>query len=191
MYLRLNAQRKILAHGYSGFEVLLALLAHKLSPKMRWPGGGEKDTKMLHFVICVFYDLFCNFPSGAPNESINHAHFPVSAVMYSSQEIVFGAGAVRDCLLTGWTQDRTIQPLLPQLSHRSNHRTIQFSLSHLEVVFADAASFTQALHDGFVPQDILLAEVFPTFAGLEHQAVDRVEVSQEVSHPFLRGKPRG
>lgn len=34
------------------------------------------------------------------------AYFPCSAVMYSSQEIVFGAGAVRDCLLTGcWKEN--------------------------------------------------------------------------------------
>lgn len=45
VYLRLDAQRKILAHRYRGFEVLLALLAHKLSPKMRWPGGGEKEQR--------------------------------------------------------------------------------------------------------------------------------------------------
>lgn len=120
MYLRLDAQRKILAHGYRGFEVLLALLAHKFSPKMRWPGGGEKDTEILYFVICIFYDVSCIFPRGATDESIKHAHFPVSAVMYSSQEIVFGAGAVRDCRLTGWTQDRTVQPLLPPSSHHSN-----------------------------------------------------------------------
>lgn len=30
------------------------------------------------------------------------------------------------------------------------------SFSHLKIVFADAASFAQALHDGFVPQDVLL-----------------------------------
>lgn len=42
MYLRLDAQREILAHGYGGFEVLLAFLTHKLSPKMRWPEGRKK-----------------------------------------------------------------------------------------------------------------------------------------------------
>lgn len=28
-------------------------------------------------------------------------YFPLSAVMYSSQDIVFGDGGVRDCLLAG------------------------------------------------------------------------------------------
>lgn len=58
VYLRLDAQGEILAHGYRGFEVLLALLAHELSPKMRWPGGGGKSTKMLHLVIPV-YSMSC------------------------------------------------------------------------------------------------------------------------------------
>lgn len=114
MYLRLDAQRKILAHGYRCFEVLLALLTHELSPKMRWPGGGAKDTKMQRLVIRVFHDLSCIFPSGAMNKSIKPAHFPASAVTYSSQEIVFGAGAVRDCRLTGWTQNTALQQLIPQ-----------------------------------------------------------------------------
>lgn len=77
----------------------------------------ERCCILLH---CVFYDLSRIFPM---NESINHAHFPASAVMYSSQEIVFGAGAVRDCRLAGWTQDRTVGQLIPQSSHRSTHRT--------------------------------------------------------------------
>lgn len=38
-------------------------------------------------------------------EKIRVAYFPCSAVMYSSQEMVLGAGAVRDCLLTGWGQE--------------------------------------------------------------------------------------
>lgn len=83
-------------------------------------GGLEAERKMLHLLHCVFYDLSRIFPM---NESINHAHFPASAVMYSSQEIVFGAGAVRDCRLAGWTQDRTVGQLIPQSSHRSTHRT--------------------------------------------------------------------
>ncbi len=29
--------------------------------------------------------------------------------MYSSQEIVLGAGAVRDCLLAGWSQENISQ----------------------------------------------------------------------------------
>lgn len=33
-------------------------------------------------------------------------YFPLSAEMYSSQEIVFGDGGVRDCLLAGWTGQR-------------------------------------------------------------------------------------
>lgn len=37
------------------------------------------------------------------------AYFPCSAVMYSSQEIVFGAGAVRDCLLTGYEGENISQ----------------------------------------------------------------------------------
>lgn len=40
---------------------------------------------------------------------------------------------------------------------------LTFLASHLKVLFADAASFTQALHDGFVPQDVLLAEVLSPF----------------------------
>lgn len=54
MCLRLDAQGEILAHGYGGFEVLLALLAHKLSPKMRWPEnvGTETERQMQ-----LFYDL--------------------------------------------------------------------------------------------------------------------------------------
>lgn len=37
------------------------------------------------------------------------AYFPRSAVMYSSQEIVLGAGAVSDCLLAGWARGNTSQ----------------------------------------------------------------------------------
>lgn len=63
VYLRLDAQRKILAHGYRGFEVLLALLAHKLSPKMRWPGSGEKDAAYcctVFFMICLVFSPWMN-----------------------------------------------------------------------------------------------------------------------------------
>lgn len=31
-----------------------------------------------------------------------NTYFPFSAVMYSSQETVFGEGGIKDCLLTGW-----------------------------------------------------------------------------------------
>lgn len=44
MCLRLDAEGEILAHGDGGFEVLLALLAHELSPKMRWPGNVQTET---------------------------------------------------------------------------------------------------------------------------------------------------
>lgn len=33
-------------------------------------------------------------------------YFPLSAEMYSSQEIVFGDGGMRDCLLAGYTGQR-------------------------------------------------------------------------------------
>lgn len=36
-------------------------------------------------------------------------------------------------------------------------RKLNSFLSHLKVLFTDAASFTQTLHDGFVPQNVLLA----------------------------------
>lgn len=192
MYLRLDAQRKILAHGYRGFEVLLALLAHKLSPKMRWPECGEKVTKMLHFKICIFFLILTLIFSLVGNKCINKpcslsslccdVFFPGNGVWCWSCERL-----PSDRLDTGQNGSAVLSSFVTS-QQRLNHHT---SLSHLKVVFADAASFTQALHDGFVPQDVLLAEVFPTFAGLEHQAVDRVEVSQEVSHPFLHGKHTG
>lgn len=40
---------------------------------------------------------------------------------------------------------------------RKEAGTLELFLAHLKVLFTDAASFTQALHDGFVPQDVLLA----------------------------------
>lgn len=59
---------------------------------------------------------------------------------------------------------------------------------HLKRVFGNAAAFAQALHHGFVPQDVLLAQVLSPLARLQHQAVHRVEVGQEVSHPLLCDK---
>lgn len=56
---------------------------------------------------------------------------------------------------------------------------------HLKRVLGDAAAFAQALHHGFVPQDVLLTQVLAPLARLQHQAVHRVEVSQEVAHPLL------
>ena len=85
---------------------------------------------------------------------IKAAYFPCSAVMYSSQEIVLGAGAVRDCRLTGCGQEVSVSTVR-YLQIKSEH----LLLSYLEILFTDASSFTQALHDGFVPQDVLLAEV--------------------------------
>lgn len=77
------------------------------------------------------------------------AYFPSSAVMYSSQEIVLGAGAVSDCLLAGWEQESQV-PLssiftvlgTPLRFTNGWQARTHNSLSHLEIVFADAASFT-------------------------------------------------
>lgn len=111
---------------------------------------------------CLF---FCNFISQITSDEIveknQDAYFPCSAVMYSSQEIVLGAGAVSDCLLAGWAQENTSQQHIQSSGHHyylplvDKARTWN-SFSHLKIVFADAASFAQALHDGFVPQDVLL-----------------------------------
>lgn len=124
------------------------------------------------------------------------AYFPCSAVMYSSQEIVLGAGAVSDCLLTGCQtgEKKNIQQHIYYFKVTSSFasggmvRTWTPPPAHLKCVFADAASFAQALHDGFVPQDVLLTQVLSPLAWLQHQAVHWVEVSQEVSHPLLCDK---
>lgn len=60
--------------------------------------------------------------------------------------------------------------------------------THLKVLLDEIPSFAQALHYGFVPQDVLLAQMLSSLPGLEHQAVHRVEVRQEVSHALLEGK---
>ncbi len=57
--------------------------------------------------------------------------------------------------------------------------------THLKVLLYEIASFAQALHDGFVPQDVLLAQMLPSLPGLEHQAVHGVEICQKVSHALL------
>lgn len=62
--------------------------------------------------------------------------------------------------------------------------------AHLKVLLDEIPPFAQALHDGFVSQDVLLAQVLPPLPGLQHQAVDRVEVCQEVPHALLEGEPR-
>lgn len=36
----------------------------------------------------------------------SNTYFPLSAAMYSSQDIVLGDGGVRDCLLAGWRGER-------------------------------------------------------------------------------------
>lgn len=58
-------------------------------------------------------------------------------------------------------------------------------MTHLEVLLYEAAAFAQTLHDGFVPQDVLLAQMLSSLPGLQHQPVDGVEVSQEVSNALL------
>lgn len=66
MCLRLDAEGEILAHGYGGFEVLLALLAHELSPKMRWPENRNRAAN------ASFYDLrqVASFPFDQSAEKI-------------------------------------------------------------------------------------------------------------------------
>lgn len=58
-------------------------------------------------------------------------------------------------------------------------------MTHLKVLLYEVPSFAQTLHDGFVPQDVLLAQMLSPLPGLEHQAVHRVEISQKVSHALL------
>lgn len=60
--------------------------------------------------------------------------------------------------------------------------------THLKVLLNEIPSFAQALHYGFVSQDVLLAQMLSSLPGLEHQAVHRVEVCQEVSHALLEGE---
>lgn len=97
--------------------------------------------------------------------------------MYSSQEIVLGAGAVSDCLLTGCQTGEKKKKIIQQhisyfkatSSFASGGMVRTWSLfppppAHLKCVFTDAASFAQALHDGFVPQDVLLTQVLSPLA---------------------------
>lgn len=58
-------------------------------------------------------------------------------------------------------------------------------LTHLKVLLDQIPSFAQTLHNGFVPQDVLLAQMLTPLPGLEHQAVDGVEICQKVSHALL------
>lgn len=111
--------------------------------------------------------------------------------MYSSQEMVLGAGAVSDCLLTGCQTGRKTtkhQAASSTVFQASTDGKSLLFRSHLKRVFGNAAAFAQALHHGFVPQDVLLAQVLPPLPGLQHQAVHRVEVCQEVPHALLEGE---
>lgn len=113
--------------------------------------------------------------------------------MYSSQEIVLGAGAVSDCLLTGCQTGRKKNKISSRMFTVFQASTGSKGLlfrPHLKRVFGNAAAFAQALHHGFVPQDVLLGQVLSPLARLQHQAVHRVEVSQEVPHPLLCDKHR-
>lgn len=57
--------------------------------------------------------------------------------------------------------------------------------THLKVLLYQTSPFTQTLHYGFVPQDVLLAQMLTSLPGLQHQAVDGVEICQKVSHALL------
>lgn len=87
---RLDAQREVLAHGHRGFKVLLALFADQLPAQMRRP----EETQTSHQIACVI-----QIQDVCPKAGTRY--FSWSAEAYSSQEIVFGDGGVRDCLLTG------------------------------------------------------------------------------------------
>ena len=63
--------------------------------------------------------------------------------------------------------------------------------THLKVLLDQVPALAQALHDGLVPQDVLLAQVLPPLPGLQHQAVDKVEGCQEVPHALLPGEREG
>lgn len=51
-------------------------------------------------------------------QKIPAPYFPCSAVMYSSHEIVLGAGATRDCLLTGCRKKCIMSYVVAQNQHR-------------------------------------------------------------------------
>lgn len=61
--------------------------------------------------------------------------------------------------------------------------------AHLKTLLDEIASFAEALHDGLVPQNILLAQVLSPLPRLQNQAIDQVEICQEVPHPFLQPQP--
>lgn len=64
-------------------------------------------------------------------------------------------------------------------------RPVNRCLAHLKVLLYEVSSFAQTLHYGFVPQDVLLAQMLSSLPGFQHQAVHRVEICQEVSHALL------
>ncbi len=109
------------------------LLSLHTSSLPRWGGlkvgrDTDKHTKTLLFIICdgsrrfqtqIFLSLpwltFYLWQRLMKSKKIPDAYFPCSAVIYSSQEIVLGAGAVRDCLLTGWGKGNIISGLFTVL----------------------------------------------------------------------------
>lgn len=60
-------------------------------------------------VIVISQAVQSNKVIKKPPKQRRDAYFPCSAVMYSSHEMVLGAGAVRDCLLAGWAQENISQ----------------------------------------------------------------------------------
>lgn len=161
MYLRLDAQREILAHGYSSFEVLLAFLTHQFSPEMRWPEGGKRyrqtqrgflflvaNTQHLYWVNCPDWISNCENTWYLLSLLCSDVLFPRNCVWIRSCE-----GLPSHRLGT-----RKYQSVAYSQSHRYSLPLVDdLFLSYLKVLFTDAASFTQALHDGFIPQDVLLA----------------------------------
>ena len=63
--------------------------------------------------------------------------------------------------------------------------------THLKVLLYEVSSFAQALHDGFVPQDVLLTQMLPSLPGLKDQTIHRVEIGQEVSNTLLETEEIG
>ncbi len=64
------------------------------------------------------------------------------------------------------------------------------AVAHLEALLDDTPPFAEALHDGLVPQDVLLAQMLASLSGLQNQAVHHVEISEEVPHLLLRERQR-
>ncbi len=109
------------------------LLSLHTSSLPRWGGlkvgrDTDKHTKTLLFIIHegsrrfqtqIFLSLpwltFYLWQRLMKSKKIPDAYFPCSAVIYSSQEIVLGAGAVRDCLRTGWGKGNIISGLFTVL----------------------------------------------------------------------------